>query len=109
MRRGNFRAAANVPEGMSFENYVEEIQVLGSELVAKIRELIHEGNVQRIVVKDENGNTFLEIPVTLAAVGVILAPLLAGIGAISALVAKFTIVVVRSEPKPPESKQPDPT
>ena len=88
---------------MGFENFVEEVQVLGRDLVDKVRELIHEGNVQRIVVKDEHGNTFLEIPVTIAAVGVILAPLLAAIGAISALVAKFTIVVVRSEPKPPDS------
>jgi hypothetical protein len=54
------------------------------------------------VVKDEHGNTFVEIPVTVAAVGAVVAPLLAAIGAISALVAKFTIVVVRTEPKPPE-------
>jgi len=93
---------------MSFGSFVEEIQVLGSELVDKIRELIHEGNVQRIVVKDDQGHTFVEIPVTVAAVGVVLAPLLAAVGAISALVAKFTIVVVRSEPKPPEAGEPKP-
>jgi hypothetical protein len=93
---------------MKLESLVEEIHVLGNELVDKVRELIHEGNVQRIVVKDENGNTFIEIPVTVAAVGVILAPLLAAIGAISALVAKFKIVVIRSEPKPPEGGQPVP-
>ncbi len=91
---------------MSFQGFVEEIQVLGRDLVDKVRELIHEGNVQRIVVKDEHGNTFIEIPVTVAAVSVILAPLLAAIGAISALVSKFTIVVVRSEPKPPAGGQP---
>jgi hypothetical protein len=93
---------------MKLENLVEEIHVLGRDLVDKVRELIHEGNVQRIVVKDEHGNTFVEIPVTVAAVGAILAPLLAAIGAISALVAKFKIVVVRSEPKPPEGGQPVP-
>ena len=81
---------------MSLESIVEEIQVKGRDLVDKVRELIHEGNVQRIVVKDEHGNTFVEIPVTVAAVGAVLAPLLAAVGAISALVAKFTIVVVRS-------------
>ena len=91
---------------MKLENIVEEIHVLGRDLVDKVRELIHEGNVQRIVVKDEHGNTFVEIPVTVAAVGAVLAPLLAAIGAISAMVAKFTIVVVRSEPKPPEGGQP---
>jgi hypothetical protein len=93
---------------MGFESFVEEVQVLGRDLVDKIRELIHEGNVQRIVVKDEHGNTFLEIPVTVAAVSVIMAPLLAALGAISALVAKFTIVVVRSEPKPPADGPPAP-
>jgi hypothetical protein len=93
---------------MKLENLVEEIHVLGRDLVDKVRELIHEGTVQRIVVKDEHGNTFVEIPVTVAAVGAILAPLLAAIGAISALVAKFKIVVVRSEPKPPEGGQPVP-
>lgn len=91
---------------MSFENFVEEVQVLGRDLVEKVRDLIHEGNVQRIVVKDEHGNTFMEIPVTIAAVGVVLAPLLAGIGAISALVAKFTIVIVRSQPTPPPDPPP---
>ena len=91
---------------MTFDHLVEEIHVMGRDLVDKVRELIHEGNVQRIIVKDEHGNTFVEIPVTVAAVGVLLAPLLAAVGAISALVAKFTIVVVRSEPKPPASGAP---
>lgn len=86
---------------MAFQHFVEEIQVLGRDLVDKVKSLIHEGNVQRIIVKDEHGNTFVEIPVTVAAVGAILAPLLAALGAISALVAKFTIVVERSEPKQP--------
>jgi hypothetical protein len=88
--------------GMGLHDFVEEIQVLGRDLVDKVKELIHEGNVQRIVVKDEQGNTFLEIPVTVAAISVVLAPLLAAIGAISALVDKFKITVVRSGPKPPE-------
>ena len=81
---------------------------MGRDLVDKVRELIHEGNVQRIVVKDAEGHTFMEIPVSVAAVGAIVAPLLAAIGAISALVAKFTIVVVRSEVKPPEDGTPMP-
>jgi hypothetical protein len=89
--------------GMSFENFVEEVQVFGRDLVDKVRDLIHEGNVQRIVVKDEHGNTFMEIPVTVAAVGAVIAPLLAAVGAISALVSKFTVVVVRNEPKSSET------
>lgn len=86
---------------MAFQDFVEEIQVLGRDLVDKVKSLIHEGNVQRIIVKDEHGNTFIEIPVTVAAIGAIAAPVLAALGAISALVAKFSIVVVRTEPKPP--------
>jgi hypothetical protein len=71
--------------------------------VDKVKSLIHEGNVRRIIVRDEHGNTFVEIPVTVAAVGAVLAPVLAALGTISALVAKFTIVVVRAEEKPPGS------
>ena len=84
---------------MSFEHFVEEIQVLGRDLVEKVGALIHEGNVNRIIIKDEKGNTYVEIPVTVAAVSVILAPVLAAVGAISALVAKFKIVVERAGPK----------
>ena len=84
---------------MAFQDFKEEILVLGRDLVDKVKSIIHEGNVQRVIVKDEHGNTFLEIPVTVAAVGVIAAPLLAALGAISALVAKFKIVVVRNAEK----------
>ena len=88
---------------MAFHDFVEEVQVLGRDLVDKVKSLIHEGNVRRIIVKDEHGNTFVEIPVTVAAVSVVLAPVLAALGAISALVAKFTIVVVRTDDKPPNA------
>jgi hypothetical protein len=88
---------------VAFQDFVEEVQVLGRDLVDKVKSLIHEGNVRRIIVKDEHGNTFVEIPVTVAAVGAILAPVLAAVGAISALVAKFKVVVVRKEPEPTET------
>jgi hypothetical protein len=90
---------------VAFQDFIEEIQVLGRDLVDKVKSLIHEGNVRRIIVKDEHGNTFLEIPVTVAAVGAVFAPVLAALGAISALVAKFTIVVVRNEPKAPNGAE----
>ena len=86
---------------MALQDFVEEVQVLGRDLVDKVKSLIHEGNVRRIIVRDEHGNTFIEIPVTIAAVGAVFAPVLAAVGAISALVSKFTVVVVRSEDKPP--------
>ena len=82
----------------------EEIKVQARDLVDRVRSLIHEGNVRRVIIKDEKGNTFLEIPIAIAAVGVIAAPLLAGIGAIAALVAHFTLVVERAEP---ETKSPE--
>jgi Domain of unknown function (DUF4342) len=84
---------------VSINNFVEEVQVLGRDLVERVKALIHEGNVNRVIIKDEKGNTYLEIPVNVAAVGVIAVPVLAALGAISALVAKFRIVVERSEPK----------
>ncbi|MFL6353670.1 MAG: DUF4342 domain-containing protein [Bryobacteraceae bacterium] len=84
---------------MALQDFVEEVHVLARDLVDKVRSLIHEGNVQRIIIKDDHGNTLLEIPVSVAAIGVILAPVLAAVGAISALVAKFTIVVERAEPR----------
>jgi hypothetical protein len=76
----------------------EEIKVLGHELVGMVKNLIHEGNVRRIIIKDEKGNTFVEIPVTVAAVGAIFAPVLAAVGALAAMAAKFTVVVEKSPP-----------
>jgi hypothetical protein len=84
---------------MRLQSLIEEAQVLGRDLVDRVKALIHEGNVQRIIIKDEQGHTFLEIPVTVAAVGAMAAPVLAAVGALSALVARFTIVVERAEPK----------
>ncbi len=77
--------------------FYEEFKVKGKDLVDKIKSIVHEGNVRRIIVKDEHGQTYLEIPLSIAAVGVLAAPLLAGLGAIAALVANFTLVVERVE------------
>lgn len=74
-----------------------EFKVKGEELLAKIRELIHQGNVTRIIIKDDDGKIYLEIPVNVGLVGALLAPVLAAIGALAALVANFTIEVVRKE------------
>jgi hypothetical protein len=71
----------------------EEFKVDGEKLIAKIKELVHEGNIRRITIKDEDGKTLLEIPLTLGAIGVVLAPTLAAIGAVAALVTKCSIVV----------------
>lgn len=74
----------------------EELQVVGEQLLAKVKELLHEGNVRRIIIKQE-GHTIMEIPLTVGVVGVIVAPMLAAIGAISALITQCSIEVVRTE------------
>jgi hypothetical protein len=74
-----------------------EFRVKGEELLKKIKEIIHEGNVSRIIIKDDSGRTFLEIPVTIGVVGAIFAPVLAAIGALAALAANFTVEVIRKE------------
>jgi repressor of nif and glnA expression len=83
--------------------FYEEFKIKGQDLVDKVKSILHEGNVRRIILKDEKGHTFLEIPLSVAAVGVVAAPLLAGLGAIAALVSNFTLVVERT-PEEPEKK-----
>jgi hypothetical protein len=84
------------------KTFFEEVKVLGNELVDKVKALIHEGNVRRIIIKDEQGHTFVEIPVSVAAVGAVFAPVLAAVGAIAAMAAKFTVVVEKAhENEPP--------
>ncbi len=72
----------------------EEYKVDGDAVVAKIKDLIHQGNIRRIVIKNEQDQTLIEVPLTLGVVGVILMPVWAAIGAIAALAVKLTIVVV---------------
>ena len=71
----------------------EEHKVSGDDLVAKVKELVHEGNIRRISIKNEEGKTLIEVPLTLGVVGAVLLPVLAAIGAIAALVTDCTIVV----------------
>jgi hypothetical protein len=75
----------------------EEYKVSGDDLVAKCKELVREGNIRRIIVKNEEGKTLIEIPLTLGVIGAVLLPVWAAIGAIAALVADFTIVVEKVE------------
>ena len=81
----------------SQETRTEEYQIDGDMLLAKVKELVHEGNVRRVVVKNEEGVTLLEIPLTVGVIGAALLPIWAAIGAIAAFVAKFTIVVEKVE------------
>jgi hypothetical protein len=71
----------------------EEYKVSGDQIVKKIKQLIKEGNARRIMIKNDKGDTVLEIPVTIGAVGAIFAPVLAAVGALAALMTNCTIVV----------------
>jgi len=73
----------------------EEFEVSGSELVDKVKALIHEGNVRRVIVKDQEGRTLMEFPLTVGVIGAVLAPILAAVGAIAALAMRYTLVVER--------------
>ena len=75
----------------------EEFKLNGDEILNKLKELLHQGNIRRIILKDENGKTFMEIPLTVGVVGAIVIPVWAAIGAIAALVSKLTIVVEKVE------------
>jgi len=75
----------------------EEFQVSGDALVAKIKELLHEGNIRRVIIKNEEGRILIDIPLTLGVVGVLVAPQLAAIGAIAALITHGSIVVEKVE------------
>lgn len=73
----------------------EEFSLSAEDLVGRVKELIHEGNVRRVVIKNEEGKTLLEIPMTIGLIGALLAPYLAALGAIAALAARCTIAVER--------------
>jgi len=73
----------------------EEFKVSGEELIKKVKELIKAGNARRIIIKNEKGKILVELPLTIGAVGALIAPVLAAVGAIAALVTKGTIVVVK--------------
>jgi hypothetical protein len=80
------------------ENYrTEEFKVEGEKVVAKIKEIFHEGNIRRVIIKDKDGKTLIEIPMTIGVVGALIAPQLAAIGAIAALLTEATIVVEKRE------------
>jgi Domain of unknown function (DUF4342) len=89
-------------------SYQEELQVMGEQLLSKVKELIHEGNVRRIIIK-QDGNTIMEIPLAVGVIGVIAAPVLVAVGAIGALIAQCSIEVVRAEPPTSSVNEEPPT
>jgi hypothetical protein len=77
--------------------WIEEIEVAGDQLLQEVKHLVHEGNVRHIRIKYE-GREVLEVPVTLAVVGGLIAPVLAAIAAFAATIARCTVEIVREEP-----------
>lgn len=75
----------------------EEFVIESDQLIETIKKLIHEGNVRRIIIKDENDKLLLEIPVTIGVIGVLIAPWLAALGAIAAIATRCTIIVEKRE------------
>ncbi len=85
---------------MSQEKFrTEEFRVNGEELLGKIKSLVHEGNIRRIIIKDKDGTVLMELPLTFGVVGALLAPSLAAVGAIAALLTEATIVVETTDQK----------
>jgi len=82
---------------MTDQTHTEEFRVDGEKLIAKIKELIHEGNIRKVIIKDKEGKVMMEIPFTFGVVGVLLAPQLAALGAIAALLTEATVVVEKTE------------
>jgi hypothetical protein len=76
----------------------EQFRVTGDAVVATIKDLLHKGNIRRITLKNEDGKTLFEIPLTVGVVGAILFPVWAAIGAVAALAANLIIVVEKVEP-----------
>ena len=82
---------------MAKKRTTETFNIKGEDLVKKVKELVHKGNIRRIIIKDKNGKILVEFPLTFGVVGALIVPALAAIGAIAALVSECSIVVEREE------------
>ena len=89
----NFQQQEDILE----DKFTEKIHVKGDELLKKVKELIHQGNIRRIIIKDTNGKTYLELPLNIGVVGAILAPAWAALGALAAIVNDFTIELIKKD------------
>lgn len=99
MHPNNEQTSASPTENTA-DGAQETIKVQGGALAAKVKELIHEGNIRRIVVNNEEGHTIMEIPVTAGVIAAIAIPVLTAVGAIAALANDWTIEVERKVPDP---------
>jgi uncharacterized Zn finger protein (UPF0148 family) len=100
------KCGSTLPEGAKYcpncgrytgRTIVEEFEVASDELVKEVKKILHEGNVTKLIVENEEGKTLLEIPVTVGLVGALIAPWLAALGAIAAIATKCKIKVEKRE------------
>jgi len=100
------KCRSELPEGAKYcpncgrytgRTIAEEFEIRSDELVRKVKEILHEGNVTKLIVEDEEGRTLLEIPATAGVVGALIAPWLAALGAIAAIATKCKIKVEKRE------------
>jgi hypothetical protein len=87
----------------------QEFTLSGDEVVHKVKELIHEGNIRRIIIKNEEGRTMLEVPLTIGVIGAALLPVFAAIGALAAIATRCTLVVERDPDMPAAGEAPPET
>jgi hypothetical protein len=87
------------------KNIGEEIKVRGEELLKKVKEIVHQGNIRKIIIKNAEGRVMLEIPLTIGVVGAALAPVLAAVGALAALTMDFKIEIIKREAGKQEPEQ----
>ena len=94
-------AEAETPVYTQDKISVEELKINGDDLVAKVKELIHEGNIRRIILKNEDGRILIEVPLTVGVVGGVIGaalfPVIAAVGAIGALVTHMTLIIERKD------------
>ena len=88
------------PQNEEGKVWTEELKVQGEALLGKVKELAHESNVRRIIIKDAQGKTLIEVPLSVGVVGALVAPVAAAVGAIAALAADYSIEVERREDGP---------
>jgi hypothetical protein len=89
---------------MKLKTQLVEHRVSGEKLLAKVREIIHEGNVRRIMIKNQDGMTVMELPLTVGVAGAVLLPMWVAVGAIAALAADYRLAVEKVTEKKPEQR-----
>ncbi len=95
--KGSAMTPTTPPPSSEGKVHTEEHKVSGERLLSRVKELVHQGNIRRITIKNEEGHTLMELPLTVGVVGAVLLPIWVAIGALAALAANYTLVVEKVE------------